>query len=67
VNAQPVVPVPPPVNLCEMLLELLSEGPIIQSQVPSRWKRRYPDIPFTYQVQDFSVKLVFDPTKYLDV
>jgi hypothetical protein len=59
VNAQPIVPIPPPENLCGMLLELLNDGPIIQSQVPSRWKRKYPDIPFTYQVQNFTAKTGF--------
>ena len=48
--SQPVEPVPPPENLEAMLLELLIEGPIIQSQIPSRWKRKFPGVPFTYQV-----------------
>ena len=48
---QPVEPLPPPENLEEMLLELLTDGPIIQSQVPSRWKRKFPGVPFTYQVK----------------
>jgi hypothetical protein len=55
---QPVIAAPPPENLAGMLLELLNEGPIIQSQVPSRWKRRYPDIPLTYLVQYFMAGVV---------
>jgi hypothetical protein len=47
---QPVEQSPPPENLEAMLLELLYEGPVIQSQIPSRWKAKHPGVPFTYQV-----------------
>jgi hypothetical protein len=50
VNDQEILRVPPPANLEEMILELVKDGPIIQSQLPMKWKRAYPNTPLSYQV-----------------